>query len=90
MLPAREERIDGLRAASGYLRRHRNLDEVVAGPLRRGLRALADVPGLDGSARVRALLFAGGHAVAPIDRESRASSPPLRAAPTPGRPRSGA
>ena len=67
MLPAREERIDGLRAASGYLRRHRNLDEVVAGPLRRGLRALADVPGLDGSARVRALLFAGGHAVAPID-----------------------
>ena len=67
MLPAREDRIDDLRAASGHLRRHRDLDQVVAGPLRRAVRALADVPALEASARVRALLFAGGHAVAPID-----------------------
>ncbi len=67
MLPAREERIDHLRAASGHLRRHRDLDQVVAGPLRRAVRALADVPALEASARVRALLFVGGHAVAPVD-----------------------
>jgi len=67
MLPARDLRIDDLRAASGHLRRHRDLDQVVAGPLRRALRALADVPALEASARVRALLFAGGHAVAPVD-----------------------
>jgi len=67
MLPARDGRIDDLRAASGHLRRHRDLDQVVAGPLRRAVRALADVPALEAPARVRALLFAGGHAVAPVD-----------------------
>jgi len=67
MLPAREERIDALRAASGHLRRRRDLDQVLAGPLRGAVRALADVPVLSAPARVRALIFAGGHAVAPID-----------------------
>ena len=67
ILPARDERIDGLRAASGHLRRHRGLDQVVAGPLRRAVRALAEVPAISDAARVRALLFVGGHPVAPAD-----------------------
>ena len=67
MLPGREQRIDDLRAASGYLRRHRDYDQVVAGPLRPAIRIMADVPALDPPARIRALLFSGGHAVAPID-----------------------
>ena len=67
MLPGREERIDGLRAASGHLRRHRDLEQVVAGPLRPAIRALAEVPAVSDPARARALLFVGGHAVAPVD-----------------------
>lgn len=67
MLPGREERIDELRAASGHLRRRRDLDQVVAGPLGRAVRALADVPALTAPARVRALIFVGGHSVSPVD-----------------------
>jgi endonuclease III len=67
MLPAREERIDELRSASGHLRRHRGLDAVVTGRLTGAVRALAAVPGLTPAGRVRALLFPGGHAVAPAD-----------------------
>ncbi len=67
MLPGRDERIDDLRAASGHLRRHRDLEVRVAGPLRGAVRALADLPGLTPPARVRALLFAGSQAVAPAD-----------------------
>jgi endonuclease III len=67
MLPGREERIDELRSACGHLRRHRNLDAVVAGPLVGAVRALAAVPGLTPAGRVRALLFPGGHPVAPAD-----------------------
>lgn len=67
MLPGRDERIDDLRAASGHLRRHRDLEARVAGPLPGAVRVLADMPGLPPAARVRALLFAGAHAVAPAD-----------------------
>jgi endonuclease III len=67
MLPSRDERIDDLKAASGHLRRRRDLDQVLAGPLRGALSALAEVPALSAAARVRALIFVGGHAVAPID-----------------------
>jgi endonuclease III len=67
MLPAREERIDELRSACGHLRRHRDLDAVVAGPLAGAVRALAAVPGLTPAGRGRALLFPGGHPVAPAD-----------------------
>jgi endonuclease III len=67
MLPGRDERIDELRSACGHLRRHRHLDAVVAGPLAGAVRALAAVPGLTPAGRVRALLFPGGHAVAPAD-----------------------
>lgn len=67
MLPARDERIDELRSASGHLRRHRGLEAEVAGRLARAVRALAAVPGLTPAGRGRALLFPGGHAVAPAD-----------------------
>ncbi|MGD9901892.1 MAG: hypothetical protein AB7U83_00375 [Vicinamibacterales bacterium] len=67
MLPGRDERIDELRAASGHMRRHRDLEAVISGPLRGAVRALADVPGLTPSARVRALLVVGGHYVSPVD-----------------------
>jgi endonuclease III len=67
MVPGRDARIDELRAASGHLRRHRHLEAVVAGRLSAAVRALADVPTLTPAGRVRALLFPGGHAVAPID-----------------------
>jgi endonuclease III len=69
MLPGREERIDGLRAASGHLRRHRDLGRVVTGPLRRAVRGLAEVPAITDAARLRALLFVGGHPVAPADED---------------------
>lgn len=67
LVPARDERIDELRAASGHLRRHRDLDATIAGRLPAAVRALAAVPGLTPAGRVRALLFPGGHAVAPAD-----------------------
>lgn len=67
MLAAREERIDELRSACGHLRRHRDLEALVAGPLVGAVRALAAVPGLTPAGRGRALLFPGGHAVAPAD-----------------------
>jgi endonuclease III len=70
MLPGRDQRLDQLRAASGHLRRHRDLDQVVAGTLSRAVRALAEVPGLDAPGRVRALLFPGGHGVAPADEST--------------------
>jgi len=66
-LGAFEERLEALRAGSGHFRRHRDLPEVVAGPLGRAVRALADVPHLTPSARLRALVCAGGHAVAAAD-----------------------
>jgi endonuclease III len=67
MLPGRDGRIDDLRAASGHLRRHRDLEAVVAGRLIGAVRALAAVPALTPAGRARALLFPGGHAVAPAD-----------------------
>ncbi len=39
----------------------------MSGPLGGAVRALADVPHLSPAARLRALLFAGGHALAPVD-----------------------
>jgi len=66
-LPAREQRLEILRTGSGHFRRHRNLPQVVSGRLSGAWRALADVPHLPVVSRARALLFAGGHAVAPVD-----------------------
>jgi adenine-specific DNA glycosylase len=65
-----EERLDALRAGSGHFRRHRDLSEIVAGPLLRATRALRDVPHLTPSAQVRALFFAGGHALPAVDDQT--------------------
>lgn len=66
-LTGREQRIEMLRAGSGHFRRHRDLPDVVGGRLSRAWRALADVPHLSAASRARALLFAGGHPLAPVD-----------------------
>lgn len=65
-----EERLEALRAGSGHFRRHRDLADVVAGPLLRATRALRDVPHLTPSGQVRALFFAGGHAVPAVDDQT--------------------
>lgn len=62
-----EQRIDALKHGSGHFRRHRDLADRVHGPLLDAARALAQVPHWSTSARSRALLFAGGHAIAPVD-----------------------
>ena len=62
-----EQRSDALKNGSGHFRRHRDLADRVSGPLLGAARALARVPHLSPSARPRALLWAGGHAVAPVD-----------------------
>lgn len=64
-----EKRIEALKNGSGYFRRHRALAARVKGPLAGAVRALVDVPHLSPGARIRALLFAGGHALAPVDDE---------------------
>lgn len=61
------ERIEALKHGSGHFRRHRDLADRVSGPLLGAARALAHVPHLSPSARTRALLFAGGHTIAPVD-----------------------
>jgi A/G-specific adenine glycosylase len=62
-----DERLEALRAGSGHFKRHRELPDRVAGPLSGAVRALRDVPHLTPGSQLRALLFAGGHAVAPAD-----------------------
>jgi endonuclease III len=62
-----DQRVEALKHGSGHFRRHRDLAERVNGPLLGAARALAHVPHLSSSARTRALLFAGGHALAPVD-----------------------
>jgi adenine-specific DNA glycosylase len=65
-----EERLEALRSGSGHFRRHRDLADVVAGPLLRATRALRDVPHLSPTAQLRALFFAGGHVVPAVDDET--------------------
>ena len=62
-----EQRIEALKNGSGHFRRHRDLADRVHGPLLGAARALAQVPHWSSSARSRALLFAGGHSIAPVD-----------------------
>ncbi len=62
-----EQRIDALKAGSGHFKRHPDLARRVRGPLPGAVRALADVPHLSEPARLHALLFVGGHALAAAD-----------------------
>lgn len=62
-----EQRIEALKNGSGHFRRHRDLADRVHGPLLGAARALAQVPHWSTSTRSRALLFAGGHSIAPVD-----------------------
>ncbi|MEP7118563.1 MAG: hypothetical protein ABI880_13320 [Acidobacteriota bacterium] len=62
-----EARVEALKNGSGHFRRHRDLAALVSGPLSGAVRAIHDVPHLSAPARARALLFTGGHAIAPVD-----------------------
>ncbi len=62
-----DQRIEALKNGSRHFRRHRDLAARVHGPLLGAARALAGVPHLSPSARVRGLLWVGGHTVAPVD-----------------------
>jgi len=86
-LGAFEERLDALRAGSGHFRRHRDLPATVAGPLLRATRALRDVPHLTESAQVRALFFAGGHALPAVDDQAARVVGRLRGVTAPAGPR---
>ena len=66
-LGAFEERFDALKNGAGHFRRLRNVPERVASGLRPAARELADVPHLTPAGRLRALFFAGGHAVPAAD-----------------------
>ena len=62
-----DDRLDALKTGSGHFRRHRALPDVVSGPLSGAVRALCDVPHLTPASRLRALLFAGRHALGGTD-----------------------
>ncbi len=62
-----EQRIEHLKDGCGHFRRHPELAQSVSGSLAGAVRALADVPHLSPPARIRALLFVGGHTLAPVD-----------------------
>ena len=86
-LGAFEERFDALRSGSGHFRRHRELPDVVAGSLARAARALRDVPHLTPSSQLRALFFAGGHAVPAVDDQVARVIGRLRGVTAPAGPR---
>ena len=86
-LGAFEERFDALRSGSGHFRRHRELPDVVAGSLARAARALRDVPHLTPSSQLRAIFFAGGHAVPAVDDQVARVIGRLRGVKAPAGPR---
>jgi endonuclease III len=60
-------RLDALRAGAEVFRRHRTLADAVRRPLAAARRSLRLLPQLDAAAVSRMLLFAGNHAVMPVD-----------------------
>ena len=70
--PYREDRLEQMRAVVGEFKRHRDAmrdaDDTKAG-LRRAVRPLKRLTMLDPSVRRRALLFAAGYMILPVDDE---------------------
>jgi endonuclease III len=62
-----ELRIDALRAGAQVFQRHRALPEALRGSLAGARRSLTVLTQLDTAGAHRMLLFAGGHAVVPVD-----------------------
>ncbi len=62
-----DQRIRTLDAGVGWFRRSRELANRLAGSLTTARRALREAPSFDESTRGQLLLFAGGHAVVPLD-----------------------
>jgi hypothetical protein len=68
--PHRDERIEGIRATTGEFKRHRDLfdaDAMAAAGVRSAARTLRRLSHLPVDMRDRALLYAGGYAVLPLD-----------------------
>jgi endonuclease III len=66
--PYRDQRLQGLRTGVDVFRRTPTLPSVVRGPAAAALRQLKQLPRLTGeSGPYRMLLFAGDHAVLPVD-----------------------
>jgi len=67
--PYQEQRISALLAGVGQFRRRPDLASVIQGTLRGATRALHMLPRLADASVTRILLFAGNHAVMPVDRD---------------------
>jgi endonuclease III len=68
--PHREERIEQIRAATGEFRRHRDTlahEALAAAGLLKAARTLRRLPDVPRETLDRALLYAGGYAVLPLD-----------------------
>ena len=63
----RDPRVERLRAGAGELRRHRELADRMAAGVLPAARAVGRLPLDSPAARARALLFAGGYPVLPVD-----------------------
>jgi endonuclease III len=74
--PYRDQRLLGLRKGVEVFRRNPSLPSMVRGPTPTALRLLKQLPRMTGdSSAYRMLLFAGGHAVLPVDaRVSRVAT----------------
>jgi endonuclease III len=65
--PSVELRLDALRAGAEVFRRHRALPGTIRGPLAAARRSLRVLTQLDVAGAHRMLLFAGDHAIVPVD-----------------------
>jgi A/G-specific adenine glycosylase len=65
--PSVERRLDALRAGAEVFRRQRALPDTIRGPLASARRSLRRLTQLDAAGAHRMLLFAGGHALLPVD-----------------------
>ena len=65
--PYMDERVRALRAGADVFRRHPDLSRRVASSMLQGRRALRVLPQLGESGTHRMLLYAGGHAILPVD-----------------------
>jgi endonuclease III len=62
-----ELRLDALRTGAEVFRRHRTIPAAIRGPLVKARRSLRLLGQLDTAGAHRFLLFAGGHAIVPVD-----------------------
>jgi len=66
----KHERVRALRAGADLFRRTPTLTDDITGPFRRAIRAVRRFPHLGRASSLRLLLYAGGHAVLPLDEHA--------------------